>query len=160
MYAFINHSSWCLYKNYIQIGSLLRNRRGFRYRVLHFQLSPTLSRKDNSVLTPRYWFLILFSLSVVLKYKLRVPVYCYWKKFGKITNVGWRPSYSTKSYWWATLMTQPISNLFMHEIKSESLCLWTMFKFTLCGKHWSNHGSLKQCFPVSPTSSLGTGRNW
>ena len=112
------------------------------------------------VLTPRYWFLILFSLSVVLKYKLRVPVYCYWKKFGKITNVGWRPSYSTKSYWWATLMTQPISNLFMHEIKSESLCLWTMFKFTLCGKHWSNHGSLKQCFPVSPTSSLGTGRNW
>jgi hypothetical protein len=35
--------------NYIQIGRLLRNR--------------------------RYWFPILFSLSVVLKYKLPVPVY-------------------------------------------------------------------------------------
>ena len=39
------------------------------------QLSPTLSRKDNSVLTSRYWFPILFSLSVVLKYKLPVTVY-------------------------------------------------------------------------------------
>ena len=46
--------------NYIQIGRLLRNR--------------------------RYWFPILFSLSVVLKYKLPVPVYCYCKKFGKIKN--------------------------------------------------------------------------
>jgi hypothetical protein len=45
MHAFLNHSSRCLYKNYIQIGRLLRNRRGFRDRVLHLQLSPTLSRK-------------------------------------------------------------------------------------------------------------------
>ena len=36
-------------KNYIQIGRILRNWRGFRDRVLHFQLSPTLSRKDNSI---------------------------------------------------------------------------------------------------------------
>jgi hypothetical protein len=35
-YAFLNHSSRCLYKNYIQIGRLLRNRRGFCDRVLHF----------------------------------------------------------------------------------------------------------------------------
>ena len=40
MYAFLNYSSRCLYKNYIQIGRLLHNRRGFRDRVLHFQLSP------------------------------------------------------------------------------------------------------------------------
>ena len=52
MYAFLNHSSRCLYKNYIQIGRLLRNRRGFRDRVLHFQLWPTYARKDNSVLVP------------------------------------------------------------------------------------------------------------
>ena len=38
-------------------------------------ISPTLSRKDNSIHTPRYWFQILFSLSVVLKYKLQVQVY-------------------------------------------------------------------------------------
>ena len=79
MYAFLNHSSRCLYKNYIQVGRLLRNLRGFRDRVLHFQLSPTLSRKDNSMLTPRYWFPILFSLSVVLKYKLPVPVSIFFK---------------------------------------------------------------------------------
>ena len=47
MYTFLNHSSRCLYKNYIQIGHLLRNRRGFHDRMLHFQLSSTLSRKDN-----------------------------------------------------------------------------------------------------------------
>ena len=60
---------------YIQICRLWRNRRGFRCRVLHFQLSPTFSGKDYSVLTPRYRFPILLSLSVVLKYKLPVPVY-------------------------------------------------------------------------------------
>jgi hypothetical protein len=42
------------------------------------------ARKDNAVLTPGYWFPILFFLFVVLKYKLRVTVYCYCKKFGKI----------------------------------------------------------------------------
>ena len=61
----ITHLDVYNYKNYIQIGRLLRNRRGFRDRVLHL----TLSRSDNSILTPRYWFPILFSLSVVLKYK-------------------------------------------------------------------------------------------
>ena len=49
MYTFLNHSSRCLYKNYIQIGHLLRNRRGFHDRMLHFQLLSTLSRKDNYV---------------------------------------------------------------------------------------------------------------
>jgi hypothetical protein len=73
MYTFLNYSSRCLCKNYIQTGRLLRNGRGFRDRVLHFQLSPTLSRKDNSMLTPYYWFPNLFSLSVILKYKLPVP---------------------------------------------------------------------------------------
>ena len=40
-----------------------------------FTFAKRYARKDNSVLTPRYWFPILFPLSVVLKYKLRVPVY-------------------------------------------------------------------------------------
>ena len=51
-----------------------------------FNYRQRYSRTDNSVLTPRYWFPILFSLSVLLKYKLPVPVYCYCKKFGKIKN--------------------------------------------------------------------------
>ena len=51
-----------------------------------FNYRQRYARKDNSVLTPRYWFPILFFLSVVLKYKLPVPVYCYCKKFGKIKN--------------------------------------------------------------------------
>jgi hypothetical protein len=72
-------------QNYIQIGRLLRNRRGFRDRGFTFNYRQRYARKDNSVLTPHYWFPILFSLSVVLKYK--VPVYCYFKKFGKIKNV-------------------------------------------------------------------------
>jgi hypothetical protein len=40
MYAFLNHSSRCLYKNYIQIGRLLRNRRGFRDRVASLSILP------------------------------------------------------------------------------------------------------------------------
>ena len=40
-----------------------------------FNYRQRYARKDNSVLTLRYWFPILFSRSVVLKYKLPVPVY-------------------------------------------------------------------------------------
>jgi hypothetical protein len=52
MYAFLNHSSQCLYKNYIQIGRLLRNRRGFRDGCFTFNYRQRYARKDNSVLTP------------------------------------------------------------------------------------------------------------
>jgi hypothetical protein len=45
----------------------------FIFLIIFFR-GTTLSRKDNSMLTPRYWFPILFFLSVVLKYKLLVPV--------------------------------------------------------------------------------------
>ena len=82
LHVYTNWSSFAQSARFSRPGALL-------------QLSPTLSRKDSSVLTSRYWFPILFSLSVVLKYK--VPVYCYFKKFRKIKYVGWRPSYSTKS---------------------------------------------------------------
>ena len=36
-----------------------------------FNYRQRYARKDNCVLTPRYWFPILFSLYVVLKYKLQ-----------------------------------------------------------------------------------------
>jgi hypothetical protein len=45
---FLNHSSRCLCKNYIQVGRLLRNLRGFRDRVLRLLAEQKLMKRDRN----------------------------------------------------------------------------------------------------------------
>ena len=80
--SFISMSTKTIYKSVVfcAIGEV------FATGCFTFNYRQRYARKDNSVLTPRYWFPNLFFLSVVLKYKLPVPVYCYCKKFEKIKN--------------------------------------------------------------------------
>ena len=68
--SFISMTTKTIYKSVVfcAIGEV------FATGCFTFNYRQRYARKDNSVLTPRYWFPILFSLSVVLKYKLPVPV--------------------------------------------------------------------------------------